>query len=144
LNSFQNPPDEVIRELLVRAHTIAMIGLSPRPNRPSHQVALHMQQFGYRIVPIRPAVDSVLGEKAYAALDGVPDKIDLVDVFRAPEYVDKIVDECLTLKLPAIWLQLDVVNIPAALRARAAGMQVVMNRCIYQDYLRFFGPVPHP
>ncbi|MGA9031292.1 MAG: CoA-binding protein [Sulfuricaulis sp.] len=144
MNSFQNPPDEVIRELLVRVHTIAMIGLSPRPNRPSHRVALHMQHFGYRIVPIRPAVDSVLGEKAYATLEGVPDKIDLVDVFRAPEYVDKIVDECLTLKLPVIWLQLDVVNIPAALRARAAGMQVVMNRCIYQDYLRFFGPVPHP
>src|SRR5512147_2044764 len=121
-----------------------MIGLSPRPSRPSHRVALHMQHFGYRIVPIRPAVDSVLGEKTYATLEGVPDKIDLVDVFRAPEYVDKIVDECLTLKLPAIWLQLDVVNIPAALRARAAGMQVVMNRCIYQDYLRFFGPVPHP
>ena len=144
MNSFQNPPDEAIRELLVRVRTIAMIGLSPRPNRPSHRVALHMQHFGYRIVPIRPAVDSVLGEKAYVALDRVPDKIDLVDVFRAPEYVDKIVDECLTLKLPVIWLQLDVVNIPAALRARAAGMQVVMNRCIYQDYLRFFGPVPHP
>jgi len=144
MNSFQNPPDEVIRELLVRVRTIAIIGLSPRPNRPSHRVALHMQHFRYRIVPIRPAVDSVLGEKAYATLEGVPDKIDLVDVFRAPEYVDKIVDECLTLKLPAIWLQLDVVNIPAALRARAAGMQVVMNRCIYQDYLRFFGPVPHP
>lgn len=128
----------------MRVHTIAVVGLSPRPNRPSHRVALQMQRFGYRIVPIRPAVDSVLGEKAYATLDGVPDKIDLVDVFRAPEYVDKIVDECLTLKLPAIWLQLEVVNIPAALRARAAGMQVVMNRCIYQDYLRFFGPVPHP
>jgi uncharacterized protein len=144
MNSFQNPPDEEIRELLVRVRTIAMIGLSPRPNRPSHRVALQMQRFGYRIIPVRPAVDSVLGEKAYATLDGVPDKIDLVDVFRAPEYVDKIVEECLTLTLPAIWLQLDVVNIPAALRARAAGMQVVMNRCVYQDYLRFFGPVPHP
>lgn len=144
MSSFQNPPDEEIRELLLRVRTIAMVGLSPRPNRPSHRVALHMQRFGYRIIPVRPAVDSVLGEKAYATLDGVPDKIDLVDVFRAPEYVDKIVEECLTLELPAIWLQLDVVNIPAALRARAAGMQVVMNRCVYQDYLRFFGPLPHP
>ena len=144
MNSFQNPPDEEIRELLLRVRTIAVVGLSPRPNRPSHRVAMHMQRFGYRIVPVRPAVDSVLGEKAYATLEGVPDKIDLVDVFRAPEYVDKIVEECLTLKLPAIWLQLDVVNIPAALRARVAGMQVVMNRCIYQDYLRFFGPVPRP
>jgi hypothetical protein len=144
VNSFQNPPDEEIRELLLCVRTIAMIGFSPRPNRPSHRVALQMQRFGYRIIPVRPAVDSVLGEKAYATLDGVPDKIDLVDVFRAPEYVDKIVEECMTLKLPAIWLQLDVVNIPAAMRARAAGMQVVMNRCVYQDYLRFFGPVPHP
>jgi len=144
VNSFQNPPDEEIRELFLRVRTIAVVGLSPRPNRPSHRVALHMQRFGYRIIPVRPAVDSVLGEKAYATLEGVPDKIDLVDVFRAPEYVDKIVEECLTLKLPAIWLQLDVVNIPAALRARVAGMQVVMNRCIYQDYLRFFGPVPRP
>ena len=144
MNSFQNPPDEEIRELLLRVRTIAVVGLSPRPNRPSHRVALHMQRFGYRIVPIRPAVDSVLGEKAYATLDGVPGKIDLVDVFRAPEYVDKIVEECLTLKLPAIWLQLGVVNILAALRARAGGMQVVMNRCVYQDYLRFFGSAPHP
>jgi len=134
VNSFQNPPDEEIRELLLRVRTIAVVGLSPRPNRPSHRVAMHMQRFGYRIVPVRPAVDSVLGEKAYATLEGVPDKIDLVDVFRAPEYVDKIVEECLTLKLPAIWLQLDVVNIPAALRARVAGMQVVMNRCIYQEW----------
>lgn len=144
MNSFQNPPDEEIRELLLRARNIAVVGLSPRPSRPSHQVAAHMQRFGYRIIPVRPAVESVLGEKAYATLDGVPDKIDLVDVFRAPEYVDKIVEECLTLMLPAIWLQLDVVNIPAARRARAAGMTVVMNRCLYQEYLRFFGPVPRP
>lgn len=144
MNSFQNPPDEEIRELLLRVRTIAVVGLSPRPNRPSHRVALHMQRFGYRIVPIRPAVDSVLGEKAYATLGEVPEPIDLVDVFRAPEYVDKIVEECLTLKLPAIWLQDDVVNIPAAMRAHAAGMMVVMNRCVYRDYMGFFGPVPHP
>ena len=93
---------------------------------------------------MRPVVDSVLGEKAYASLGEVLEPIDLVDVFRAPEYVDKIVEECLTLKLPAIWLQLDVVNVPAAVRARAAGMTVVMNRCLYQEYLRFFGPVPRP
>lgn len=142
--AFQNPPEKEIRELLVRVRTIAMVGLSPRPNRPSHRVAMHMQRFGYRIIPVRPAVEMVLGEKAYATLSEIPDKIDLVDVFRAPEHVDKIVEECLVLKLPAIWLQLDVVNIPAAERARAAGMQVVMNRCVYQDYLRFFGLVPHP
>ena len=142
--AFQNPPEKEIRDLLVRVRTIAMVGLSPRPNRPSHRVAVHMQRFGYRIIPVRPAVEMVLGEKAYATLSEIPDKIDFVDVFRALEHVDKIVEECLVLKPPAIWLQLDVVNIPAAERARAAGMQVVMNRCVYQDYLRFFGLVPHP
>lgn len=144
MSSFQNPPDEEIRELLLRVRTIAVVGLSPRPNRSSHQVALHMRRFGYRIVPVRPAVDAVLGEKAYASLREVPDRIDLVDVFRAPEHVDSIVDDCLALGLPAMWLQLEVVNVPAAERARAAGMTVVMNRCLYQEYLRFFGSVRRP
>jgi predicted CoA-binding protein len=144
MDGFQNPPEDEIRELLRRTRTIAVVGLSPKPNRPSHQVASQMQRFGYRIIPVRPAVDSVLSEKAYASLREVPEKIDLVDVFRAPEYVDDVVKECLALHLPAIWLQLGVVNVPAAIRARAAGMQVVMDRCVYRDYMRFFGPVPHP
>src|SRR5512134_49957 len=102
---FQNPPDEEIRELLRRVRTIAVVGLSPRTNRPSHGVAAQMQRFGYRIIPVRPAVDAVLGEKAYASLREVPDQFDLVDVFRAPEYVDQIVEECIALGAPAIWLQ---------------------------------------
>jgi hypothetical protein len=141
---FQNPPDEEIRELLRRVRTIAVIGLSPRTNRPSHGVSAQMQRFGYRIIPVRPAVDAVLGEKAYASLREVPDKFDLVDVFRAPEYVDQIVEECIALGAPAIWLQEGVVNIPAAERAQQAGLIVVMDRCVYREYLRLFGPVPHP
>lgn len=141
---FQNPPDEEIRELLRRAHTIAVLGLSPRTNRPSHGVAAQMQRFGYRIIPVRPAVDAVLGEKAYASLREVPDPFDLVDVFRAPEYVDQIVEECIALGVPAIWLQEGVVNISAAERARQAGLIVVMDRCVYREYLRLFGPVSHP
>jgi predicted CoA-binding protein len=141
---FQNPPDEEIRELLQRVRTIAVVGLSPRTNRPSHGVAAQMQRFGYRIIPVRPAVDTVLGEKAYASLREVPDQFDLVDVFRAPEYVDQIVEECIALGAPAIWLQEGVVNIPAAERARQAGLIVVMDRCVYREYLRLFGPVPHP
>ena len=144
METFQNPTEEQIKDLLKHVRTIAVVGLSPRPNRPSHQVASQMQRFGYRIVPARPAVDSVLGEKAYSSLGAVPDKIDLVDVFRAPEHVDAIVDECIALGLPAIWLQDGVVNVPAAKRAREAGIFVVMDRCVYRDYLRFFGPVPHP
>jgi uncharacterized protein len=141
---FQNPPDEEIRELLRRVRTIAVVGLSPRTNRPSHGVAAQMQRFGYRIIPVRPAVESVLGEKAYAALREVPDPFDLVDVFRAPEYVDQVVEECIALGASAVWLQEGVVNIPAAERARQAGLTVVMDRCVYREYLRLFGPVPHP
>ena len=144
VETFQNPPEEQLKDLLKRVRSIAVVGLSPRPNRPSHQVAAQMQRFGYRIIPVRPAVDSVLGEKAYPSLGEVPEKVDLVDVFRAPEYVDAIVDECIATGLSAIWLQDGVVNVPAARRAREAGMIVVMDRCVYRDYLRFFGPVPHP
>jgi len=144
VETFQNPSEEQIRDLLKRVRTIAVVGLSPRPNRPSHQVASQMQRFGYRIIPVRPAVDSVLEEKAYPSLEQLPERIDLVDVFRAPEYVDAIVDRCIALRLPALWLQDGVVNVPAARRAREAGMIVVMDRCVYRDYVRFFGPVPHP
>ncbi|MDH3309519.1 MAG: CoA-binding protein [Gammaproteobacteria bacterium] len=141
---FQNPPDEEIRELLLRVGSIAVVGLSPRNNRPSHGVAAQMQRFGYRIIPVRPAVDNVLGEKAYALLRAVPDRYDLVDVFRNPKYVDSIVDECIALRAPAIWLQEGVINVPAARRARAAGLLVVMDRCVYREYIRLFGPVPRP
>ena len=144
VETFQNPPEEQLKDLLKRVRSIAVVGLSPRPNRPSHQVAAQMQRFGYRIIPVRPAVESVLGEKAYPSLGEVPEKVDLVDVFRAPEYVDAIVDECIAMGLPAIWLQDGVVNVPAARCAREAGMIVVMDRCVYRDYLRFFGPVPYP
>lgn len=136
--SFTNPDLDTIRALLERVETIAVVGLSPKPNRPSHQVASALQSFGYRIVPVRPAVDRVLGERAYADLHEVPGRIDLVDVFRAPKYVDAIVDTCLDLELPAIWLQDGVVNEPAAERALAGGMTVVMDRCIYRDYMQLF------
>jgi predicted CoA-binding protein len=140
--AFANPPDEQIKALLARVRTIAVVGLSPRTNRPSYGVAAQMQRFGYRVVPVRPAVASVLGEKAYPDLAAVPDRIDLVDVFRAPELVDEVVDACIALNLPALWLQDGVVNVPAAGRARAAGIEVVMDRCVYRDYVSFFGPRP--
>lgn len=135
MNDFENPSPEAIRALLERCRNIAVVGLSPKPNRPSHQVAASLQRFGYRILPVRPAVREVLGEPAYADLHEVAEPIDLVDVFRAPEHVDEIVDACIALKLPALWLQDGVVNPAAARRAREAGMLVVMDRCIYRDYL---------
>ncbi|MEJ5211628.1 MAG: CoA-binding protein [Burkholderiales bacterium] len=133
--SFVNPPPEVVRDLLKRVKTIAVVGLSPKPDRPSHQVARAMQGFGYRIIPVRPGVTEILGEKAYARLSDVPEPIDLVDVFRAAEHLDAIVDECIRLKIPALWIQEGIVNEAAARRAVEAGITVVMDRCLYKDYV---------
>lgn len=132
--TFINPSNDDIISLLKRIKRIAVVGLSSKESRPSNNVARALQQFGYTIVPVRPAIESVLGEKAYPDLFSIPGKIDLVDVFRASEYVDPIVDACIELQIPAIWLQESVVNESAALRAQAAGMIVVMDRCIYREY----------
>lgn len=133
--SFQNPPAQQIKALLARVKAIAVVGLSPQSSRPSYIVAKAMQGFGYRIIPVRPMVAQVLGEPAYANLSAVPERIDLVDVFRASEYLDELVDECIRLKLPALWIQEGIVNQAAAERARAAGLFVVMDRCLYKDYV---------
>ena len=136
IEAFENPSNGDIRALLGRIATIAVVGLSAASQRPSHGVAHAMQSFGYRIIPVNPNADCVLGEQAYPDLHSVPVNIDLVDVFRAPEHVSGIVDECIALTLPALWLQDGVVDEDAALRARAAGIEVVMDRCIYRDYVR--------
>lgn len=133
--SFTNPSPDEIHALLKRVKTIAVVGLSPRPDRPSHTVARALKRFGYRIVPVRPAVDEVLGERAYARLDDIPFAVDLIDVFRAPGHVPAIVEAAIAIGAKAIWLQEGVVNEPAAERAQAAGLMVVMNRCIYKDYV---------
>ncbi|MBS0357192.1 MAG: CoA-binding protein [Proteobacteria bacterium] len=134
---FTNPPPDQIRRLLQEVKTIAVVGLSPRPDRPSHRVAKGMQGFGYRIVPVRPAVAEVLGEKAYPHLSDIPHPIDLVDVFRAADQIDPIVDECIALGIKRLWLQDGVINEKTAERARAAGIVVVMDRCVWRDYLDF-------
>ncbi len=137
---FENPALERLRVLLDEIKTIAVVGLSPRPNRPSHQVAKAMQEFGYRIIPVRPAVDRVLGEQAYADLYAVPEPVDLVNVFRNPREIAPIVDACIALNLPRLWLQDGVINEAEAERAQAAGIEVIMNRCIYRDYLALRKP----
>ncbi len=140
--AFENPREEEIRALLDRVRSIAVVGLSPKADRPSYKVASALQGFGYRIIPVRPMANEILGETVYPDLASVPGPIDLVDVFRAPEQVDEVVDACIALKLPAVWLQDGVVNEPAAQRARAAGLMVVMDRCVYRDYVKLFGAVP--
>jgi len=134
--SFANPDDATLRALLDRARTIAVVGLSPQPARPSYRVAQAMQRYGYRIVPVRPLVDEVLGEKAYASLADIPFAVDLVDVFRAAEHVPAIVEQCLALHLPAIWIQEGIVHEDAAQRALAGGMTTVMDRCLLKEYVR--------
>ncbi len=133
--SFTNPDDTTRKHLLQQIKTIAIVGLSPQANRPSYRVAKAMQCFGFRIIPVRPAVASVLGETAYPTLADIPFPVDLVNVFRAAEHVPAIVDACLALHCPAIWIQEGIVADAAAEQARAAGMTVVMDRCIYKDYV---------
>jgi predicted CoA-binding protein len=128
-----------IYELLSRVKTIAVVGLSDSPMRPSHGVSAYMQSQGYRIVPVNPQIAEALGETARRSLLEVPERIDLVDVFRRPEYVDEIVDQAIQLKIPAIWLQEDVINERAAEKARKAGMFVVMDRCILKEHRARFG-----
>lgn len=130
---FQNPPPEEIRALLKSIKTIAVVGLSDNPARPSYGVAKAMQGLGYRVIPVRPAQSEVLGEKAYAQLTDLPEVPDLVDVFRNPDAVDGVVDQCIAIGAKRLWLQEGVVNEPAAERARAAGITVVMDRCVWRD-----------
>ncbi|HET9679386.1 MAG TPA: CoA-binding protein [Gammaproteobacteria bacterium] len=136
---FENPSLDTIHDLLSNARTIAVVGLSPKEDRPSHGVARAMQGFGFKIIPVRPAVDSILGETAYASLTDLPETPDIVDVFRASEHVDKIVDQCIELGAKALWLQEGVINEAAAKRAQEAGMVVVMDKCIYKQWIALFG-----
>jgi uncharacterized protein len=127
-----------IADLLKRSKTIAVVGLSGDPMRPSHGVSAYMQSHGYRIIPVNPRIQFCLGEKAYASLADVPEKIDIVNIFRRPEFVEEIVNEAIRLKVPAIWMQEYVIHEEAAEKARQAGIFVVMDRCILKDHrMRF-------
>jgi hypothetical protein len=134
---FRNPAVTECCTLLKRVKTIAVVGLSPDPMRPSHGVARAMQGFGYTIIPVHPAAREILGVRAYPSLADIPVTVDLVDVFRRAEHIDDIVNDCLRLKLKSLWIQEGIINEPAALRAQAGGMWVVMDRCIYRDYVGY-------
>jgi uncharacterized protein len=123
-----------IPEILKSARTSAVVGLSSNPARPSNGVAAYMQRVGYRIIPVNPQETEVLGEKSYARLEDVPEKIDIVDVFRRPEFVGEIVESAIKLGAKTVWLQEGVVDEAAAERARSAGLNVVMDRCILKDH----------
>jgi uncharacterized protein len=129
---------EIIEEMLGRGEprTIAVVGLSDIPVKPSHYVSEYMQQHGYRILPVNPALTEVLGEKCYGSLSDLPVKPDVVNVFRLPKAIPAIVDEMLTLGLKNIWVQQGIVNNEAAERAEQGGMNVVMDRCIMVEHRR--------
>ena len=127
---------QTIRELLKTAHVIAVVGLSSRKHRPSFGVSEYMQRAGYRIIPINPNESSILGEKSYASLADVPDKIDIVDIFRRSEFVPEIVEQAIRVGAGAVWMQEGVIHEEAAARAEAAGLTVVMDRCILKEHQR--------
>lgn len=125
---------ELIERMLRETKTIAVVGLSDSPDRASFGVSRYMQKNGYRIVPVNPLKGSVLGEQSYATLGDIPFKVDMVNVFRAPRYVAAIVDETIRLKIPYLWLQEGVIDEEAAARAEAAGIGVVMDRCLFKEH----------
>ena len=125
-----------MREILRTSHTIAVVGLSSNRARPSYGVSQYMQRQGYRIIPVNPRETEVLGEKAYPDLHSVPEKVDIVNIFRAPANVPPIVDDAIAIGAKVIWMQEGVIHEEAAQKARDAGLTVVMNRCILKEHNR--------
>ena len=127
-----------IREILESCKTIAVVGLSSSPYRASNGVARFMQQNGYRIIPVNPNETEVHGEKAYLSLDDVPEPFDMVNIFRRPEYVPDLVEAAIRRRAKVVWMQEEVIHEEAAARARAAGLEVVMDRCLLKEYMNEF------
>jgi len=132
--AFQNPSPGEIKALLQRVKTVAVVGLSTDPDRPSYSVAMYLQQNGYRIVPVRPGGGEILGEKVYGGLSDIPFAVDLVDHFRRSSLVGPHIDEAIRIRVPAIWMQEGILDEAAAERARAAGLVVVMDRCMLKEH----------
>jgi uncharacterized protein len=129
-----SPHSDPITEILERSKTIAVVGLSSNPLRPSHGVSAYMQSHGYRIIPVNPNIEECLGEKAYPSLLEVPGTIDIVNIFRRSAYVDEVVDQAIQRQAPVVWMQEEVINEPAAEKARKAGIFVIMDRCILKEH----------
>ncbi len=130
----QNATTEEVRQILATARTVAVVGLSDKPERDSHRVAAYLQQAGYRVIPVNPNLTAVLGEKAHPHLRAVPERVDVVDIFRKPEAVPEIVEDAIAIGARAVWMQDGIVHNAAAERARAAGLVVVMNKCLMREH----------
>jgi uncharacterized protein len=136
IGSASSAPDDPVTEILKTSHTIAVVGLSNRKFRPSYGVADYLKSVGYRIIPVNPLENEVLGERCYARLEDIPEKVDIVDIFRRSEFVPDIVDAAIRIKARAVWMQEGVIHHEAAERARRAGLFVQMNSCILKEHVR--------
>jgi len=131
--------DNELRGILESSRTIAVVGLSDKPDRDSYRVAEYLQGHGYRIIPVNPTVAAVLGERSYASVADIPEPVDVVDIFRKPEAVGPVIEEAIAAGAKVVWMQLGIVNEPAAEAARVAGLQVVMDRCMKVEHRRLMG-----
>jgi predicted CoA-binding protein len=128
-----------LARLLADARTIAVVGLSDKPSRPSHGVASYLQEAGYRVIPVNPNISETLGERAYPSLRDVPVPVDIVDIFRRSEFVPQVIDDAIAVRARAVWMQVGVIHEEAAVRARAAGLLVIMNLCLATTHVRLKG-----
>jgi uncharacterized protein len=131
--------EDEIKEILTSYKTIAIVGISNKPDRDSYIVAEYLLNQGYKIIPVNPNIDTVLGLKAYPDLISIPEDIEIVDIFRRPEFVDEIVDQAIEKRAKVVWMQLGVINESAAEKARKAGLKVIMNKCIKVEHMYRFG-----
>jgi uncharacterized protein len=131
--------DDEIVEILRAPTTVAVVGISDKPDRDSFQVAKYLQEQGYRVIPVNPMLETVLGQRCYSSLRGVPERIDIVDIFRRSEAVPEIVDEAIEVGAKVVWMQLGVVHEEAAAKAQQAGLKAVMDRCMKRDHSRLIG-----
>ncbi len=136
---FRNPDDDALRRLLQSVRRIAVVGLSPKSHRDSNRIGRYLMDRGYEVVPIYPREERILGQAVYRRVQDVPRGVDLVDVFRRSESLPVVVDEVLAARAPALWMQLDCIDYEGAQRATAAGVTVVMDRCIMVDHARLLG-----
>jgi predicted CoA-binding protein len=134
--------DQMMKEILLSAKTIASVGLSSSDEKESYWIVLYLKEQGYRIIPVNPKATEIFGEKVYPDLSSIPDKVDVVQVFRKPEDVPPVVEEAIKIGAKVVWMQEGIVNEEAAQKARVAGLQVVMNACMRATHRRLIGPKP--
>ena len=134
--------DQMMKEILLSTKTIASVGLSSSTEKESYWIVSYLKDQGYRIIPVNPTATEILGEKAYPSLSSIPDRVDVVQVFRKPENVPPVVDEAIKIGAKVVWMQEGIVNEEAAQTAKAAGLQVVMDACMRATHLRLIGPKP--